>query len=107
MQDVRREDHVERMRLEALLARVLLDVEELVADEGHGMELLLCMCEQGLRPVAVDIRRAIARELAQYVAGHPPGPAADLQDPHSAPLGQTLQRARNSLLRQQVVDPVR
>src|SRR3954470_18067335 len=70
------------------------------------MELLLGMGKKQLRHVAEDVRRSVGRELAQHVGGHSTGPATDLEDPDGGAFRQTFQCLRDSLLRQQVVDPV-
>ncbi len=81
MDHVRRYHEVVGVRIEALLFRVLLDVQELVFDEGILGELLLGLHREHPGEVREDVFRPLRGQEGKDGLCHTTDPGTDLEDP--------------------------
>jgi hypothetical protein len=104
VQHVRGDDHVERMRVEALLERIALDIERPGLRERKAGELVLRMRGEAGRDVGEHVFGAMLRQSGKHEAGHAPGSAADLQNPQRPAFRQTPADLGERLLHEKIVE---
>jgi hypothetical protein len=105
VQHLRRDDHVELVRLETLRARVLFDIQAVVPQERIIPELLLNMGEEMGRQVGEDIFDPVRRQPRRQVRRHAAGAAADLEHTQCPSPGHSLDQHTQGVLNQKVVEP--
>ena len=104
MEDVRRDDQVERMRVKTLFERVTLDIERLAAQERKLCKLVLCMRSEAGRDVGEYILGAMLRQNGKDKARRPAGSAADFQNSQPLSLWKASNHLSNRFLHQKIIE---
>ena len=104
MQDVGRDDQVERMRIESLLDRVTLDIERPELHERILSELVLGVGREARGDIGEHVFGAMFRQDGKDKAGRSAGSAANLQNSQRSSFRQTLNDLDDRLLHQQIVE---
>src|SRR5262245_50194663 len=103
MQDVGGDDQVDRMGIESLLERVVLDVERPVLHERKLAEFVFRMRQEARRNIGEHIFGTMFWQHGKDEARHASCTAADLEKSQRLSLRQMANDLGNCLLQQQIV----
>src|SRR6266851_1024400 len=104
MQDVGRDDHVERMRIEPLLERVALDVERPALQERILRKFVLRMRSEARQGIGEHVFRAMFRQNRKQKARQAAGSGANFQNSQRLPFRQTPSDLNDGFLHQQIAE---